>query len=300
MQAGDAPPAFVAALHLLLHAPQLAHYALSDCPEADLQRKRQNACGLVEAFCALARDFWGDFGGSQSAQTCWLAFRKVAKAGVARSDSVHDLAMALLAHMHAGLAKTEPLSDSLALRRVRADVWHAHNAQNGYSFLAETFQAQLGTATWDLQSRSETFEHPWSLSVAVDGCSTLQTALARKLEPLTAHAEGVVTATKRYTWLPCVLIVDIQRASDRFVDYPAELDASAYAEPRTSGRDRDDSRYALCAVVCAAPDGRHVVLATPGGQEPWSVFAPGERKPLPHVNDVIQKNAEVLLYRLLL
>ena len=302
MQAEEASEAFVAALHCALHAPQLTHYALSDCFAQDLQRKRQNACALAEEYASLARAFWREGPAAASADPAWRAFKKVNKAAAVRSDDVGEVLEALLRNLHDALAKTQRIEGSLAEEHVSLPAWLERAEREGYSFLTEVFQAQLETAVWGLEgSGPATHEHPWALRVCVDGCTTLHQALARALEPQTVDGyagHATATASKRYTWLPLVLVVSLRRSSEKFVEYVADLDASGYV------RSVDECRYSLCAVglrrppAAAAGPARHVVLAcaAPGD---WNVLGPGRCEPLPHVNDIIQKDAALLVYRLL-
>jgi hypothetical protein len=109
--------------------------------------------------------------------------------------------------------------------------------------------------------------------------------------------EATATVDKSFTWLPPVLVVSMHRTADKYVEYVAELDASGYVQGV------EDCRYSLCAVSLRRDGGegpaKHLVMASAVPGE-WNVLGPGRCEPVAHVNDIIQKDASLLLYRLLL
>lgn len=297
MQAGEAPGAFVAALHCLLHVPQLAHYVLTDAVVSqDALRKRQNACAFLDAFVALARAFFLGGGGDDdppSAADAWAAARKLCKASVLKSDSVAEFVKAALRSLHDALGKTAPMRDSLAAKHVDAEAWSAHNAREGYSFLTEVFQAQVRETVWSMEAEEVSHAHPWVLELDVEGFDTLRKALRARhapREPVKRLGEHeLATVESKFAWAPLALVIALRRSKPQYVEYPAELDVSPHRV------DMEDCRYALCAVAASKPEGDHVVYAVE--DEAWRELRPGDARPLGDIEAIVQKHATVLVYR---
>ena len=295
MQAGDAPSAFVAALHCLLHVPQLVHYALSEWILKDAYVKSEKACDFLRAFANLARAYWGSAPSSASAHPAWTAFKRLHTVSIQRSDSVFEVLSAAVQSLHAALVKTPEISGSRALRAVNVEAWRASHAADGYSFVSEVFRAQVRKCAWSLGPDTPVdvaFDHPWAMDLRVDADDTVAQAISRATRDLQVPGLGaheLATMGTAYTWLPPALVVHLRRAAPRYVEYPGELDLSEHVVGFP------DCRYALSAVAVSRPDGTHAVFACEDGA--WSELREGTSTPLACVNDIVHKHASVLVYR---
>lgn len=306
---------FNAALQCLLHAPQLTNYFLSaeGCVHEDLQRKRLNACAVATEYAALVAGYWRDpppgAAGGLDTAPLRAAVAKIHRAFAREQQhDAHEAMLVLLRCLHDALAKTRPVTQSLAAPHVDAAAWDQESRAAGYSILTEIFQGQVevGVASGAAGYANTTHQHFWDLSLPVDAASSVQQAIQKFLQP-----EGVegyrlddgrtvdVTLTKTPLWLPLVLIVHLKRFDasrrrkiDKFVDYPVDLDLSGAV------RSNAPCRYSLFAVCLHSGDlasGHYSALCEVHGR--WHHVNDAAATPVDDLNALIQRDAYVLLYK---
>lgn len=293
-----------AALQCLLYVPQLTNYCLSPCPSEDAQPKRVNACSLASEYVALVKAYWTQpADGPLDPEPVRAALAKVSRtlANRRQQHDAHEAMMAVLQGLHAAFAKTAPVGESLAEQRVDLPAWRQHN-KNNYSILTEIFQGQICTAVDGEGYASQTHEHFWDVSLAVDGSTaSVATALARHLETQSVdgykHGDAYigVSVSRTITYAPLVLIIHLKRFDnrrkkiDKFVDYSVKL-----AVPTRQG----PAPYSLCAVCMHGGDagsGHYAAMCEAHGQ--WFYVDDATSRPIDDLNTLIQRDAYVLVYR---
>lgn len=290
-----------AALQCLLYSPPLVNYVLAGLAEADLHKKRINACAVASEFVSLAKSYWTrPDPPALDPRPLWAAMCKLHKpfANNHPHDAHEALALALK-YLHDALARTPRVAGSIAAQHVVSEPWEASLAKDGYSMIAEMFQGQLECAVSDGAGyHSLSYEHFNGLSLDLDGCATVPQAIAKFLAPtdiddfkLPSGAGARVTQTKRLVYAPLILVVHLKRFDarghkvDRFVDYSTTLDLQQHGPGA--------GQYALFA-ACMHRDGHYVAVCEANGR--WFLLDDAAVSELP-VNSVVQKDAYVLLYK---
>lgn len=302
-----------AALHAILHCPQLTNYFLKKLHVADLNKRRKSACALTEAYADLVNAYWSEndavvLPASGSSASVSSAFLKMygKKFPVDRQHDAHEAMTALLKTLHDSLSKTKRIPGSKAesaLDPACLKAWRAHNEGN-YSILSEIFQMQIrADVRGDDGYANATYEHAMDLSVPVR--STLAEGLdalfaAETLPYRTDDGRDIsVLRTQRITVLPLILIVHLMRFApdgrkiDTFVDYPLDLDL----RDRT-GNPRDV--YALFGVVLHSGDaqaGHYTAMCKESDRKSWVVYNDENVRALDHINECVNRNAYVLGYK---
>lgn len=288
-----------AALQCLLYSPQLTNYFLSEYADADMQRKRVNACSLATEYAGLVRAMWRSETAPLDPEPVRLALSKIHKvfANRAQQHDAHEALVAMLQVLHDAMAKTARVEESVAEPCVELGPWVAHNKAN-YSFLTEVFQGQMRVEVAGPGYSSTTYEHFWDLSLAIDGStSSVPQAIARYMEPHTVdgyrHEDAYISVdiTRTLTYLPLVLVVHLKRFDnrrtkiDKFVDYAVDMDIG-------------DSRYTLFAVCLHSGDvagGHYAAMCESHGR--WFYLDDDSARQVTDLNSIIQRDAYVLMYR---
>jgi ubiquitin C-terminal hydrolase len=149
---------------------------------------------------------------------------------------------------------------------------------------------------------SVTHEHFTSLSLAITDSTSLAQCLQRHLacEDLTDfRIDGKVvpaSLTKRFTYLPRILIIHLKRFDDtdkldKFIDYSSELDLGAFSVVA-------DHHYQLFGVCLHRGDmeqGHYVACCEVKGH--WYYMDDDSVAKMTNINDIIQRDAYVLLYK---
>lgn len=290
-----------AALQCLLYSPPLTNYVLSGMAEQDLHKKRVNACSLANEYISLAKAYWTRADPAVvDTRGVWAALAKLHRPfSNSNPQDAHEALTLLLRHLHDALAKTPRVEPSSAWAHVDRPAWEAQCAKEGYSMLTELFQGQLEcTVTGPGQYTSVTHEHFTGLSLDLQGCATVQQALARCTEDVQIEgyalptsdatpATHTVTQARRFRYMPLVLVVHLKRfvdpagdKVDRFVDYSTTLEAGG-------------CRYRLfCA--CLHSDGHYTAVCEV--HDHWFLCDDAACTPV-DVNAVVQKDAYVLVYK---
>ncbi len=285
-----------AALQCLLFSPPLTNYALSGLAEQDLHRKRINACALATEYISLAKAYWTDPEPAVlDTRALWGALAKLHRPFAnSNPHDAHEALALLLRHLHDAFAKTPRVERSPAWQHVDRPAWEAQCAKEGYSMVTELFQGQLEcTVTAPDGHTSVTHEHFTGLSLDLQGCATVQQAVARCTEAvqiegytLPSGQAAAVTQTRRFRYMPLVLVVHLKRFDsaggkvDRFVDYSTALEAGG-------------ARYRLFG-VCLHVDGHYVAACEV--HDHWFLCDDAACTPM-EVNSVVQKDAYVLMYK---
>jgi ubiquitin C-terminal hydrolase len=288
-----------AALQCLLYAPQLTNYFLSECPDADTQRKRVNACSLATEYAALVHALWRSATAPLDPEPVRVALAKIHKSfgNRVQQHDAHEALVALLHVLHDALAKTAPIAESVAEPCVHLDSWHAHNKGN-YSYLTEVFQGQMRVDVAGPGYSSTTYEHFWDLSLAIDGgTASVAQGIARYLEPHRVdgyrHDDAYISVdvVRTFTYLPLVLVVHLKRFDnrrnkiDKFVDYAVDMDIG-------------DARYTLFAVCLHSGDvARGHYAAMCESHRMWFYLDDESCKTVEDMNSIIQRDAYILVYR---
>lgn len=112
--------------------------------------------------------------------------------------------------------------------------------------------------------------HAWGLSLPTTGLN-LDRLFAEHVPVRTVH-------------LPPVLMIHLKKSAPKFIDYPVDLDLVRYGSA--------SYQYALTCVM--TPDA--AMCLGPGGV--WvSYTEDGRKQDVPDINDIISKQASVLIYR---
>jgi ubiquitin C-terminal hydrolase len=259
-----------AAMHAVLHSPQLTNYFLRDLHERDLNKRRKNAAAFVLEYKKLVDAYWTDGAGVAGAFAgVTQAFRKIhgklfPEGG---QHDAHEAMTHILRTLHDGLARTKVLEESKARATLRGEHLEAWDATEK-SIVAEIFQVQMASK-----------DH--SIGVHLPACGA-----------------SVTDGFERVAYLPLVLIVQLQRFSHEkkekstdLIEYSEELDLRKF-----SGSPKD--LYLLFGVVChvgSLQSGHYTFLAKVKNRA-WYEFDDDVVKPVRDTN-IVRRDAYVLMYK---
>lgn len=258
-----------AALQCLLHVPQLVNFVRHDMFEGCLFKKRKNACDLAVEFSKLAKAYWtGPEDGERSATSVLEAFARTHRAfkGKRHKNDAGEALLLFVDTLHAALANAKKIPDHPVPFEGDAASWDAHAEAAGYSPVFDIFAGQRR-----MEKTHETF---WGL--ALD------------------HSAPVTKALSAYdfTRLPLILVITLQKSEDKkFVTYDADM---------RIGENGFEVRYKLFAALLhhgSADDGHWTALACHA--ESWTHHDDASSSAV-HVNDVVQRDAVMLLYKRIL
>lgn len=259
----DPPGYLTAAMHCLAHVPPLVAYTHGPEFEATLATRRKNACELARRFAALVRDYWKASddppGTGVSCSAVHAAFCTLHR----KHDRDARAALRLLIEsLHAALSTIERLVDRPVpfAPGFDAAAWDAHCLHGGYSLLTEIFESQM--------VRDGAAKHSWV--VAVEPKASIEKCL-----------EGL-----DFTRLPLCLVVNLAGESEGvFVAYDSTLRLAECNRP---------VQYKLFGVVLHR-DGDWASLCANKGV--WYHRDRTKTVPLENINDLLQKDAVMLLYK---
>lgn len=256
------------ALQCLLHVPQLVNFVRHDMFEGCLFRKRKNACDLATEFSKLAKAYWNN-SAEQSAAGVLEAFVRTHRSfkGKRHKNDAAEALMLFVDTLHSALANTEQIPDHPVPFEGDKESWDAHAKIAGHSLISDVFAGQRRLDT----SSFETF-----LGLTLDHTAPVTKALA----------------AYDFTRLPLILAITLQKSEDKqFVPYEAEMRVA---------ENSFEVHYKLFAVLLhhgGADDGHWTALACHA--DSWTHYDDATSSAV-HVNDVVQKNAAMLLYKRLL
>lgn len=275
---------FNTATQVLLHVPQLANYALMDAIfEEDLHKKRINACAMASAFAALTRSYWKPGNGAPVAPAVDLlhAFRasflklKKSMAGSKVQHDAHEALLAMIEHLHAALTKTPAAAPPIAVASdpAAAAAWAAYTKAQGYSLLVDVFVMQ----TREVIDAKDIYDHRWGVSLPLGDLMSVTQGL-QDLQTTVTHAPRILTVH--------LIRFDASGTKlDRFVNYTLDIKFAA-------------KKYELFAVILhsgSAKDGHYSALVQHRGA--WTFANDDACTPVTNINDVIQKDAYVMMYK---
>ena len=295
---------FNAAVQCLVYSPNMTNYFLAGCATADLNAKKKGSSTLAGAYAAFVHDYWTAEGAEADASDVFAAFTKACK-GFApdQQHDAHEAMMSLLDKLHDGLSKLKPGELAVADRpEVRRKPW-LDGLKGACSVVSEVFRGQVEAEIVAPGYTSVSHDHFTCLSLAVNDAASLSQCLQRHMAPerLTDFkVDGNVieaTMTKRFTYLPRVLVVHLKRFDgsdkiDRFIDYQSELDLGPFATPECQ---RYYQLFAVCLHRGTTDDGHYCAMCEVKGR--WYLLDDDAVAPMSNVNDIIQKDAYMLLYK---
>jgi len=258
------------ALQCLLHVPQLVNFVRHDMFQECLFKKRKNACDLATEFSKLARAYWaGSEKGERSASAVVEAFMRTHRAfkGKRHKNDAAEALMLFVDTLHAALANTTRIPDHPVPFEGDAASWDEHAKAAGYSLIFDVFVGQR-------RLEDDTFETFWGLTLD--------------------HSVPVTKGLSAYafTRLPLILAITLQKSEEKqFVTYDADMPVA---------ENGFEVRYKLFAVLLhhgGAEDGHWTALACHA--DSWTHYDDAAASGV-HVNDVVQRDAAMLLYKRIL
>lgn len=260
-----------ATLQCLLHVPQLVNFVRDDMFAESLVHKRKNACDFASAFAELARKYWAS-ADVLSAGDAIEAFMRIHRSFKGKRHR-HDAGEALLLcldTLHTAMGNVRKIDDhpvSFDGCPEERDAWEKHAEVAGHSPIADIFVGQR-----QVEDGYEQFT-----SLTLDPHATIEKSF-----------EGL-----RFTRLPLTLIVTLKKTENKqFVGYGDELvlhDATFQVS------------YKLFAVLMhhgSSATGHWTALAQNRGA--WKHFDDATENAVEDLNNIIQKDAVVLLYKRML
>lgn len=298
---------FNAALQCLLYCANMTNYFLAGADAQDACKKKKLASALGLAYGEMARDYWRRGGvGTADPAAVREAFVKACR-GFApqRQHDAHEAMVCLLDRLHDGLSRLKPGAAAVAAcPGVRGDAWAA-DLKGSCSVVSEVFRGQVEQTVRAEGYTSTTCDHFTSLSLAVKDATSLSQCLQRHMADETVpdfkvgDRQVAARLTRRFTYLPRILVIHLKRFDstgakiDRFIDYPAELDMGEYTAPECG---RHYQLFAVCLHRGAEAGGGHyAALGEVKGV--WFEMDDDSARRLEDINNVIQRDAYVLLYR---
>lgn len=296
---------FNAVVQCLTFSPNLANYFLAGLEATDVCVKRKGASSVAQAMARFVRAYWSEEAPLADASELYAAFTKACRAFP--RDQQHDAHLALVALMdklHEGLSRLKPGPHAVCLRPgVRPQPWK-DSLKGSCSVISEVFRMQIETSVEGGGVASVSHDHVTCLSLPVNDLASVNQCLAKYMEPevlpeYQLDGGGAVEArlTKRFTHLPRILVLHLNRFNgvsklDRFVDYTHELSLGPYCAPEC------EHHYRLFAVCLhhGSVDGGHY-RACCEVRDRWYVLDDNSATVLGDINDIIQRDAYVLLYK---
>ena len=296
-----------AALQCLLYCANMTNYFLAEGEVQDACKKKKLASALGLAYGELVRDYWRRAGTQADPTAVREAFVKACR-GFApqRQHDAHEAMVCLLDRLHDGLSRLKPGAAAVAAcPGVRREAWGA-DLKGACSVVSEVFRGQVEQTVRAEEYASTTCDHFTSLSLAVKDATSLSQCLQRHMADETVADFRVAddrhvpaTLTKRFTYLPRILVIHLKRFDssgakiDRFIDYPAELDMGEYTAPDCP---RHYQLFAVCLHRGTETGGGHyAALGEVKGA--WFEMDDDSARRMDDINNIIQRDAYVLLYR---
>lgn len=297
---------FNAAVQCLAYCPNMTNYFLAGHAETDLNPRLKGASSVAGAYAEFVRDYWTKDVTTEPADSAQLyaAFVKACR-GFApfQQHDAHEALVCLLDKLHEGLSRMKPNEHAVAHRpEVCRKPW-LEGMKGCASVVTEVFRGQVEAQVHAPGYASVSHDHFTCLSLAVHEASSLAQCFQRHMAPETLtdfkvdDAPIAATLTKRFTYLPRILIVHLKRFDacdkiDRFIDYPAELDLGAYT---VAGCQHHYQLFGVCLHRGSVSDGHYTTCGEVKGR--WHFMDDEASSHMKNINDIIQKDAYVLLYK---
>ena len=299
---------FNAAVQSLVYAPNSTNYFIHGAESGEVNARRKGASTLALAYAGFVRAYWteGVAGDQVDAAPLYNAFVTACRGFIkGEQHDAHEALVCLLDKLHEGLSRMKPGEHGVARRpSVCVSAWTSA-LKNETSVVSEVFRGQMEQRTdiQDIQGAgvtSVTYDHFTSLSLAVHDASNVCACLHKFMasEVLT-DGPSPATISKRFTYLPRVLVVHLKRFDqsankiDKFVDYPFELDLGAYTTGETV--EHHYQLFSVCLHRGTAHNGHYATCGEVQGN--WFMCDDHVATPMADINNVIQRDAYMLMYR---
>ena len=289
---------FNAAVQCLVYVPNMSNYFLQHAEVGDLNGRRKGARGLAAAYAEFVRAYWttGAPADPADASDLYRAFMTACRGFPQDCEhDAHEALLCVLDKLHDGLSRMKPGDCGVSRHpRVCAEAWTA-GLKGETSVVSEVFRGQIEQCVTGVPGVSH--DHFTCLSLGVHDSSCLAACMHKFMAP--EMLEDGTGICRRFTYLPRVLAVHFKRFDgsgqkiDKFVDYPFELDLSAYV----AGEEVEHhyQLFSVCLHRGTADSGHYVTCGEVKGN--WFTCDDSNATPLRDINDVIQRDAYVLLYR---
>lgn len=295
---------FNAALQCIAYCPNLANYLMSALAENDVCTKRKGASSLALALIDFVKSYWTR--DAAHVQPVFDVFSKVCKGfGQDQQHDAHEAIICLLDKTHDGLSRLKPPPAHAVQHcpHIHRKPW-VDGLKGSCSVVSEVFRGQVEVCVQAPGYTGLSYDHFTCLSLAISECSTLAQCFQKHLSTETITDFKVddatvpcATLTKRFTYLPRILIVHLKRFDgnekiDRFIDYPSELDLGQFA---ASPCEHHYQLFGVCLHRGNLEDGHYTACCEVKGR--WNLMDDEAVSVLTNINDIIQRDAYVLMYK---
>jgi len=296
---------FNAALQCLLYSPNMTNYFLAGVPSQDVCVKRKGASTLATRLSDFVRQYWSGADGSMDTSELYGTFCKVCKGfGPEEQHDAHEAMVCMLDKVHEGLSRLKPPNgmDVASRPEVQRKPW-VESLRGACSVVSEVYRGQMETCVQATGYTRVSHDHFTCLSLAVNDCTSLAQCFQKFMAPESISDFKVddtvmdAVLTKRFTYLPRILLVHLKRFDgntkvDKFIDYPSELDLSTYVAP---GCEHHYQLFAVCLHRGSIDNGHYTACCEVKGR--WHMLDDESVGVLGNINDIIQRDAYVLLYK---
>ena len=294
-----------AALQCLVHCPNLANYMLSGLPENDACTKKKGAHAVAMAFVDFVREYWAHAGPGPSTEAIHASLaRSTRNFKLGSCHDAHEALCALLDKVHDGLGRLRPGEHAVrVLPSVCSKDWADSLKGGACSVVSEVFRGQVRVDVRAGEYTSTTHDHFTCLSLGVGAHASLTQCLHQHFGPeevddfVVDGQKATATVHKRATYLPRILVIHLKRFDgkgkvDRFVGYPSELDMGEYSVP---GIDHHYQLFGVCLHRGDLDDGHYTACCEVKGV--WHYMDDETATAISNINDIIQRDAYLLLYK---
>lgn len=295
---------FNAALQCLVYCPNMTNYFLAGDVSRDINPKLKGAPALANAYAAFVQDYWTTEGTVADPSAVYAAFTKTCKGFTPkRQHDAHEALVCVLEKLHDGLSRLKPGDVSVVgcLDDASKKAWK-DALKNTASVVSEVFMGLVETRVHGEGYDNTTHDVFSCLSLPATGpslASCIEKHMScERLDDFKVDGKSIpVDLTRKFTYLPRILVVHLKRFDgwekvDKFIDYQAELDLGDYC---VDGCTHHYQLFAVCLHRGSIDDGHYTACAEVKGR--WYMMDDASVVPLANINDIIQRDAYVLLYK---
>lgn len=296
---------FNVALQCLLYCPNLTNYFLVD-HATDINRKVKGASAIAEAYGELVRSYWTSPSPANPLPV-HLAFVKACRFKANTQHDAHEALVCMLDKLHCGLSRMKPPPDTAVVTQPGLVLapW-VDSLKNTTSVVMEVFRGQVETRTEGPGVSTISYDHFTSVSLPVhDPLWNLGLCFEKHMDDevlsdfrLDNGGLTSVTQSKRFTYLPRILVVHLKRFDNtsaklaKYVDYTVELDLGRHAVP---GIEHHYQLFAVCLHRGTESSGHYTACAEVKGQ--WYAMDDDNVTRVQNIANIIQKDAYMLFYK---
>lgn len=266
---------FLAGLHVVIHVPQIANVLRDPIFEKMLYTKRKNCSEFASELSKLSKDYWNSFDFEKTVDVSHLldVFVKINRnfAGRKMYDATECFLKMIETLESAFVAKEsyDPPRDPKDLA-----AWTEYTKKHASTFLSDVF---LGQARQTSKDGSVTYDHFTGLTVSATNNSISKGIQEYVNDPDT----GVIRVITKH---PLILPVFFQKGPEKhFVQYDTTLQV-------------EDAEYELFSVLLHV-NGNHWVALGKSPTGAWNLFDDSTMTTITDMNDLIQKEAMLCLYK---